>query len=441
MRLIHGFLIAASLTLTACTATRQPLSLQPEAKLVKLGDPGLSRDVEMALAKAGANRGELQQALRQAGKAERREAMAFLIAYMPESDLKTLTSAFLLDNLAAAETARQRFPWAKAVPRDVFLNDVLPYATVTERRDAWRADYLRRFGKIVENCKTGEEAVLAINAKIIAELGVTYKAQVRRPDQGPLESMELKHASCTGLSILAIDACRAVGIPARMAGIPSWSHRFGNHNWLEVWIDGQWRMTEHNMGGFDGGWVFGSIALADTANPAHRIYASSWKPTGRHYPLIWNIRDQFSLQPPAPQPNSYIISVKNDNGQSGWILMSWNPQEMTVPGLDVTERYQQILAALAAMQKNQAAADTQTLFLSFVKNRSQVARPVRILKSANEVVAGKTNDASHDLNDLARFALPKNADLILEYRNDKGGLVRHPLRTGTTPIQVLTIPE
>ena len=441
MRFIHGLLITAILALTACTATRQPLTLQQEVRAAKLADATVSRDLETALAKAGDNRHDLLAAIQQAGNAERREAMAFLIAYMPESDLKTLKPAFLLENLNSAYEARKRFPWAKKVPRSVFLNDVLPYATVTERRDAWRADFLRRFGKIVENCKTAEEAVLAINAGIIKEMGVTYKAKVRRPDQGPLESMELKHASCTGLSILAIDACRAVGIPSRMAGIPCWSHLFGNHNWLEVWIDGQWRMTEHNMNGFDCGWVFDSIALADTSKPAHQIYASSWKPTGGIYPLIWAMHDNFSDQPPAPRPNRYCIPVKDKKGQTGWITMDWEPQAMTVPGIEVSARYKQIVASLAAMKKSQIAADKQNLFLSFAGNRCQIARPVRFMLKDQVVAEGKTNDSTHDLNDLASFVLPKNADLILEYRNAKGELIRHPLHTGTTPIQILTLPE
>ena len=49
-------------------------------------------------------------------------------------------------------------------------------------------------------------------------------------------------ASCTGLSILLIDACRAVGVPARFVGTPLWSDGSGNHSWVEVWDDG-WHFT------------------------------------------------------------------------------------------------------------------------------------------------------------------------------------------------------
>ena len=39
--------------------------------------------------------------------------------------------------------------------------------------------------------------------------------------------METGVATCTGLSILLVDACRSVGVPARIAGTPLWS----NNSW------------------------------------------------------------------------------------------------------------------------------------------------------------------------------------------------------------------
>ena len=47
-------------------------------------------------------------------------------------------------------------------------------------------------------------------------------------------------ASCTGLSVLLVDALRAAGIPARFAGTPAWHDDRGNHSWVEVWIGGRW---------------------------------------------------------------------------------------------------------------------------------------------------------------------------------------------------------
>ena len=53
---------------------------------------------------------------------------------MPESDLTHLKGDYLLKNVALAYKARSATPWAAAVPEELFFRDVLPYASVDERR-------------------------------------------------------------------------------------------------------------------------------------------------------------------------------------------------------------------------------------------------------------------------------------------------------------------
>ena len=65
------------------------------------------------------------------------------------------------------------------------------------------------------------------------QLSVKYSTARKRANQSPKESIEQGLASCTGLSILLADACRSVGVPARLAGIPSWKNKNGNHTWVE----------------------------------------------------------------------------------------------------------------------------------------------------------------------------------------------------------------
>jgi len=54
-------------------------------------------------------------------------AARFLVEGMPKSDRETLKKGFLMTNLDLAMKARAEFPWAKDLPEEVFLNDVLPY--------------------------------------------------------------------------------------------------------------------------------------------------------------------------------------------------------------------------------------------------------------------------------------------------------------------------
>ncbi len=247
-----------------------------------------SPEVAKSLEQAGPNRPELEQALMKVA-VKARPGMAFLLANMPKTDLKTLKAAYLLDNVALAYQAREKFPWAKSLSENLFLNDVLPYASVSESRDDWRGELMGLCAPMVKDAKTITEAAQAINGQLFKKVNVKYSTKRNRADQGPKESMATGLASCTGLSILLVDACRSVGIPARVAGIPMWVNKRGNHTWVEIW-DGQWHFTgacEHDATGLDRAWFIGDAILAQKDVPEHSIYASSFKRTGTNFPLVW----------------------------------------------------------------------------------------------------------------------------------------------------------
>jgi len=257
--------------------------------------PAYQAGVASALGVAGGNRAELEKALSEVPKIHSK-AMQFLIAHMPASDAKQVKASLLLNNVAWAYKARESFPWAKEVPEDVFFNDVLPYASLNEPRDDWREDFFKRFSKHVKGAKSQREALEMVNQHIVKEVKVEYNTKRKRADQSPYESMEQGMASCTGLSILLTDAFRAVGIPSRVAGIPAWTTKPGNHNWVEVWTtqDKQWHFTEYyeDKKGLDHGWLLADAAKGNAKSLYHSVYASSWKPTGSHFPLVWNMKNK-----------------------------------------------------------------------------------------------------------------------------------------------------
>lgn len=226
---------------------------------------------------------------------DQQAAAAFLTDHLPERDLEKVTPDDLARNIALAVQARSEFPWGKEIPDDLFLNDVLPYATLDESRDDWRASFLERFRKQVEGCKTASEAAVKLTVGIEKELGVKYSTKRRAANQGPAESIELKMASCSGLSILLVDALRSVCIPARIVGTAMWTTKEGNHNWVEVWLPEtkSWQFTEYNPDkkGFDQGWMLPDAARAIKGSVVHGIYATSWKKTGHHFPMIWDLKD------------------------------------------------------------------------------------------------------------------------------------------------------
>ncbi len=243
------------------------------------------------LAGAGPNQDQLIAAIRKAPESDR-ASICFLIANLPPPDVTQLTAEYLLENTRLALAARDRVPWGRDIPEPIFLNYVLPYANINERRDNWRRDFFDRFFPLVGDCRTPSEAALTLNNAIFGLLGVEYHASRRpKPDQSPYESMKAGYASCTGLSILLVDACRAVGVPARFVGTPQWTGRPGNHSWVEIW-DGQWHYVgaaEPDPAGLDHAWFTAQAAKSDASQPMNRIYAAFFRKTDTSFPLVWNL--------------------------------------------------------------------------------------------------------------------------------------------------------
>lgn len=239
------------------------------------------------LKQANENAAALEAAIREA-PADEREALAFLIAHMPVRDLQSLSKDFLLSNVSLAYRARSATPWAENIPKELFYEYVLPYASVNERRDNWREDFYDRFIEIAKTCATPTEAVAKLNIGAFQSLKVSYHATKRpKPDQSPYESTKAGYASCTGLSIILIDACRAVGIPARFVGTPQWSDRSGNHSWVEVW-DKEWRFVGAcEPSRLNEGWFVEKASKADESNPRHRIYATRFSGSTLTFPMVW----------------------------------------------------------------------------------------------------------------------------------------------------------
>jgi len=69
---------------------------------------------------------------------EEKEALEFLYAFMPLSDLANLDGQYLLNQVRSALTARDFFSWGKTIPEDIFRHFVLPYRVNNENPDEAR---------------------------------------------------------------------------------------------------------------------------------------------------------------------------------------------------------------------------------------------------------------------------------------------------------------
>ncbi len=237
---------------------------------------------------AGENRSEIQRALADVPH-DQIAGMEWLVAHMPKEDLKTLSAEFLLINCDLAYEAWQNAPWAAQISEEMFFDTILPYASVNERRDNWRKEFREKFSGVVKDAKTPSEATVLLNQQIYDMVGVKYSTERPKADQSPYESIDAGMASCTGLSILLIDACRSAGVPARFVGTPLWYNDSGNHSWVEIWDDG-WHFTggaEPTGDTLDKAWFADSAGKATKGDPAHAIFAVTWNHSKQHFPLVW----------------------------------------------------------------------------------------------------------------------------------------------------------
>ena len=219
LRLYYVVLAAGVLALPACK-TRSVGSHVTE-RVTPTG-------VEQLAVKGGTNGAAISQAARSLPQ-DQREGLEFLLGNMPERDLQQLSPSLLVENVALAYETFAKAPWRDRVPKEIFLNDILPYACVNETRDAWRGLLREKCEPLVADCQTPAEAAQRLNQKLFKLVNVRYSTGRKKADQSPLESMESGLATCTGLSILLVDACRSVGVPARLAGTPMWTNMRGNH--------------------------------------------------------------------------------------------------------------------------------------------------------------------------------------------------------------------
>lgn len=348
-------------------------------------------DVSRALDRAGDNAPRLRAALDQAPH-DQRESIEFLIAHMPDRDLRSLSAEFLLENVRLAHEAFERTPWRRDIPWEIFANNVLPYASINERRDPWRKEFIDRFTPLIRDANSASQAAAILNQKVFPLVNVRYSTQRPRADQSPLESMKVGLASCTGLSVLLIDACRAVGIPARFVGTPLWADKSGNHSWVEVWDDG-WHFTgaaEPSGDLLDQAWFVARARTALRDDPKHAIYAVSYQRTPLRFPMVW-ARDVDDV---------WAVNVTDRYLQAGEA-----PPAGTIPIMFVART-----KTFASGPQGQDARDGQI---------ARVAAVLRVVDESGQVVfESTTKDERFDANDHALAHLPEGKSYRAEFRRD-----------------------
>jgi hypothetical protein len=154
--------------------------------------------------------------------------------------------------------AKIAYSYTDELPRAIWQEYVLNYAHLNEARSNWRphlSDQLSRLVLLpdVQNISTVVHTVNQHMWTVLAggsNQSIVFAAGSTPLVFDPMSVLVFKKASCTGTSILMAAALRALGVPARVAGTPAWYNDHlarGNHNWVEVWMDGKWYFVEPTL--------------------------------------------------------------------------------------------------------------------------------------------------------------------------------------------------
>jgi hypothetical protein len=164
------------------------------------------------------------------------EALKFLFAYMPLSDLADYDGNFFLANINMSLRTLSETSWGKNIPGDIFLHYVLPCRVNNENLDSFRIVYYDELMKRVKG-KDISDAALEINHWCHEK--VSYQSADLRTSS-PINTILSARGRCGEESTFTVAALRTVGIPARQVYTPRWAHTDDNHAWVEIWVNGKW---------------------------------------------------------------------------------------------------------------------------------------------------------------------------------------------------------
>ena len=254
------------------------------------------------------------------------------------------------------------YSWTWNIPKQVFYDYILPYAIVNEARNNWRPYLHSVLVPTIASLPVDasiNDVFTAVNAGTTGTTDSVWKLLgnnnnggeiVFKSSQTPLiydamSTIVYGYASCTGISILAVDSLRSVGIAARLVGTPAWQghDENGNHNWLEVYIPDVFDVPTPNTAA--------QRARNDNDNDNDRWYFIEGLPAGNGETLF-NPCDKWFCNPTAfanPNGTTSVYAAHFDrfhstNNQDEFVYypMAWDRTNLDVPGVDRTQYYTEV---------------------------------------------------------------------------------------------------
>ncbi len=154
-------------------------------------------------------------------------------------DVQYIKADYLINNIDLAFEMREKQPWGKDIPFDIFLEQVLPYRVSKEYLEDWRSIILEQYKGLIDSMQTipGIDAMQAccmVNATLVDK----WKGHFPISSIPPLNYtmlMESWSGNCKERSTLGVFVMRALGIPVTQEFTPQWPNRHMGHSWNTVY--------------------------------------------------------------------------------------------------------------------------------------------------------------------------------------------------------------
>ena len=174
--------------------------------------------------------------LKETEEADVMEALYYLYAFMPLSDIGDYKVETFLDFARHGAFLFNKGEFKGQANEEMFAEYVLCARINNEDIVENRKIFYDRVKSLIRG-KSMKEAVIEINYWCSSK--VTYRSTDGRT-ANPITVYNNTYGRCGEESTFGVSVFRSVGIPARQVYVPLWSHCDDNHAWVEVWCDGKW---------------------------------------------------------------------------------------------------------------------------------------------------------------------------------------------------------
>lgn len=237
------------------------------------------------------------------------DAIDWLVQHQP-ARINT-SHDFVVDHATEAVRARDAYPWAQAVPMQLFQEYVLPFAHFDEKPEPWRKYFNSHLDPLVKDVTSLRGAATAIQQGIWMAFGdppVHFKSNSTPEVLSPMSDLLVtRYGSCTAMSIFLADGLRSCGVPARVVGINEWNRpEKGNHNWVEAWFDNKWNFIDAAPGEteWNNAW-FSGVAAQSIEHGVHGIYTPTWNSAAKTGEYVVGWRDPPLVLPAIELTSTY----------------------------------------------------------------------------------------------------------------------------------------